>query len=401
MPKKKPTTSRKAAAKVKKVPVKRVKRMRPTGALKRAIEDAKLKPHGRKISVVSDAKIQELIGKGKLKGFVTEAEIIHLFPIIEQDIELLEAIAERLEIAGIALKSSGELWNMKEELNEDGLRYKLNERELPDSVQKYLLEIGKHRLLTRDEEIQISRKSAEGDAEARERLIKANLRLVVSIAKKYYERSKHLSFLDLIQEGNTGLAKAVDRFDWRRGFKFSTYATWWIRQAITRAMADYARTVRLPVHIIEELYRMNKVRKLLSEQMGRDPTPEELAAESGIPTRKVQRLLKLTQDVVSLETPIGDGDTLLEELVKDEDQPTPEQEAGLRILRDKLKLVIDDLPEREKQIISLRYGLNDGTMHTLGEVGKMFGITRERVRQLEIKALNRLKNHPMIQKIKE
>lgn len=364
---------------------------------------AKKPVSSRKIDIV-DAKINELTQRGKIRGFVTEAEILHYFPNIEQHIELLEKIAERLETAGIELKSSGELWNLNEELEggAKALKFKLSDfKEAPDNIQGYLLEIGKYPLLSPQEETEIAKKAAEEDSEARERLIKSNLRLVVSIAKKYYAKSKHLSFLDLIQEGNTGLAKAVDRFDYKRGFKFSTYATWWIRQAITRAMADYARTVRLPVHIIEELYRMNKVRKILSEELGRDPSPEELAAESGILLRKVQKLLKLTQDVTSLETPVGEGDTTLEEVIRDEDQPGPEREASLRVLREKLQLIIEDLPERERQIIVLRYGLKDGIMHTLGEVGKIFGITRERVRQLEIKALSRLKNHQMIQKLQE
>ncbi|MEK7673755.1 MAG: sigma-70 family RNA polymerase sigma factor [Patescibacteria group bacterium] len=370
---------------------------------KSAVNKSKITKKGKKFDVV-EAKIQELVHRGKVRGFVTEAEILHYFSNIEQNIELLEKIAERLEIAGIELKSSGELWNMSEEVSDSGkpVKFKIgNLKEFPDNIQKYLLEIGKYPLLKKEEEREIAKRSTEGNMEARERLIKSNLRLVVSIAKRYYAKSKHLSFLDLIQEGNTGLAKAVDRFDYKRGFKFSTYATWWIRQAITRAMADYARTVRLPVHIIEELYRMNKVRKLLSEKLGRDPSPEELAAESGIAIKKVQKLLKLTQDVTSLETPIGEGDTMLEEIIKDEDQIGPEKEASLVILREKLKLIIEDLPERERQIIRLRYGLEDGIMHTLGDVGIIFGITRERVRQLEIKALSRLKNHYMIQKLQE
>ena len=349
---------------------------------KSAVNKSKITKKGKKFDVV-EAKIQELVHRGKVRGFVTEAEILHYFSNIEQNIELLEKIAERLEIAGIELKSSGELWNMSEEVSDSGkpVKFKIgNLKEFPDNIQKYLLEIGKYPLLKKEEEREIAKRSTEGNMEARERLIKSNLRLVVSIAKRYYAKSKHLSFLDLIQEGNTGLAKAVDRFDYKRGFKFSTYATWWIRQAITRAMADYARTVRLPVHIIEELYRMNKVRKLLSEKLGRDPSPEELAAESGIAIKKVQKLLKLTQDVTSLETPIGEGDTMLEEIIKDEDQIGPEKEASLVILREKLKLIIEDLPERERQIIRLRYGLEDGIMHTLGDVGIIFGITRERVK---------------------
>jgi RNA polymerase primary sigma factor len=356
----------------------------------------------KKSEIIED-KIKELINKGKKKGFITEKEILFYFPNIENNIELLEDIAEKLETAGIEIQSSGELWDLNESLEEKELIKDIEaSQDLPTHIQQYLMEINKIPLLTPKEEQELAKKAAKGDLEARERLIKSNLRLVFSIAKKYYGRSKKLSFLDLIQEGNLGLAKAIDRFDPKKGFKLSTYATWWIRQAITRAMADHARTIRLPVHIIEQLYRLNKIKKKLTEELGREPTPEELAREANIPEKKIHRLLKLTHDVVSLEKPVGeDKETELGELLKDKKYTSPEKEAGLEILKTKLMQAIEDLPPREKEIIMLRYGLKDGIMHTLEEVGKIFGITRERVRQLEIKALERLKNNNIVFQLKD
>ncbi|MFH7882397.1 MAG: sigma-70 family RNA polymerase sigma factor [Candidatus Aenigmatarchaeota archaeon] len=351
-----------------------------------------------------EAKIKELIRRGKGRGFVTEKEILELFPKIDEDIELLEKIAEELDLVGIEIKSSGELWGLNDDLDEESISediQKLTEEEaLAPHIQQYLKEINKIPLLTPEEEKELAKRAAQGDEEARERLIKSNLRLVFSIAKKYYGRSKKLSFMDLVQEGTLGLIKAIDRFDWRKGFKLSTYATWWIRQAITRAMADHARTVRLPVHIIEQLYRLNKIKKRLTEELGREPTPEELAQECRIPERKLHKLLKLTYDVTSLEKPIGEGETELKELIKDDRAFSPEKEASLEVLRKRLLEAIEDLPPKEKRIIMLRYGLEDGIMHTLEEIGKIFGITRERVRQLEIKALERLKNHGIVLEIK-
>jgi len=376
-----------------------------TKAPQKAKKETKKAKKGK--SLVSDkkfeAKIKELIKRGKEKGFVTEKEILELFPKIETNIELLEKIAEELDLVGIEIKSSGELWDLNEELSDENIEKeleKLSEEELAPHIQQYLKEINKIPLLTPEEEKELAKRAAQGDKDARERLIKSNLRLVFSIAKKYYGRSKKLSFMDLVQEGTMGLIKAIDRFDWRKGFKLSTYATWWIRQAITRAMADHARTVRLPVHIIEQLYRLNKAKKRLMEQLGREPTPEELAQECKIPERKLHRLLKLTYDVTSLEKPVGEGETELKELIKDERSYSPEREASLEILRKKLLEAIEDLPPKEKRIIMLRYGLEDGVYHTLEEIGKIFGITRERVRQLEIKALEKLKNHGIILEIK-
>ncbi len=352
---------------------------------------------------IFEEKVKELINKGKKSGFVTEKEILFYFPNIEKNLDLLEKIADKLETAGIEIQSSEELWNIDED-EIKSLNKKIekeNLRELPPHIQKYLSEINKIPLLTPEEELELTKKAAKGDKEARERLIKSNLRLVFSIAKKYYGRSKKLSFLDLLQEGTLGLVRAIDRFKWRKGFKLSTYATWWIRQAITRAMADHARTIRLPVHIIEQLYRLNKIKQKMIEELGREPTPEELASQAGISEKKIHRLLKLTKDVTSLETPIGENkDTELREIIKSDNYESPEKEASLEVLRSKLLKAVEDLPPREKEIIMLRYGLKDGVVHTLEEVGKIFGITRERVRQLEIKALEKLKNHNLIIQLK-
>ena len=341
-----------------------------------------------------EEKIKSLIIKGKERGFVTEDEILYLFPDVEKNIDILEKIYERLETAGIELKSTSELW-------EEGEGVPLDEEDLTDVTQKYLNEISKYPLLTPEEEKNLAKKAAKGDLEARERLIKSNLRLVVSIAKKYVGRSKGLTFLDLIQEGNSGLIKAVDRFDWRKGFKFSTFATWWIRQAISRALSDQARTIRLPVHIVETLYRLNKARKKLTTILDREPTPEEVAAEVNLPVQKVQRLLKYVPDTISLETPIGEGESLLKDLIEDTSGMTPERTAALANLREQLKKAIQSLSPKERQVISLRYGLENGVMYTLEEIGKIFGITRERVRQIEIRALEKLKDNELIKKIKE
>jgi RNA polymerase primary sigma factor len=343
---------------------------------------------------IIEEKIKSLINKGKERGFVTEDEILYLFPDIEENFDILEKIYERLETAGIELKSTSELW-------EENTKAPLDEETLADATQRYLSEISKYPLLSPEEERKLAKKAAKGDLEARERLIKSNLRLVVSVAKKYLGRSRGLTFLDLIQEGNAGLIKAVDRFDWRRGFKFSTFATWWIRQAISRALSDQARTIRLPVHVVETLYKLNKARKKLATILDREPTPEELSAETNLPVQKVQRLLKYVPDTISLETPVGEGESLLKELIPDTSEMTPEKTAALANLREQLKKAIQSLSPKERQVISLRYGLENGIMYTLEEIGKIFGITRERVRQIEIKALEKLKDNELIKKIKE
>ena len=273
-----------------------------------------------------------------------------------------------------------------------------------DSVQMYLKEIGKIPLLTADKERDIARKIEKGDEEAKNALVQANLRLVVSIAKKYVGRSTNLSLLDLIQEGNLGLFRAVEKFDWHKGYKFSTYATWWIRQAITRALADQARTIRIPVHMIETISKYQQVRRRLLQDLGREPLPEEVASEMGLEVEKVHHIMEISQDTVSLEAPVGDDDdeaSTLGEFIEDEKMLTPAQEVDRRLLRDQLRSILGDLTPREQKILKMRFGLDDGITHTLEEVGKEFGVTRERIRQIEAKSFEKIRQHQQSRKLEE
>ncbi|WP_276804275.1 RNA polymerase sigma factor RpoD [Lactobacillus hominis] len=261
-----------------------------------------------------------------------------------------------------------------------------------DPVRMYLKEIGRVSLLNADQEIALAKRIEDGDEEAKQELAEANLRLVVSIAKRYVGRG--MSFLDLIQEGNMGLMKAVDKFDYRLGFKFSTYATWWIRQAITRAIADQARTIRIPVHMVETINKLIRIQRQLLQDLGREPTPEEIGAEMDMPTDKVRDILKIAQEPVSLETPIGEeDDSHLGDFIEDKDATSPEQHASYELLKEQLEQVLDTLTDREENVLRLRFGLDDGRTRTLEEVGKVFGVTRERIRQIEAKALRKLR-HP-------
>jgi len=259
----------------------------------------------------------------------------------------------------------------------------------------YLREIGRIPLISGDEEKELAKRIEKGDEEARKKLTQANLRLVVSIAKRYVGRTPHLTLLDLIQEGNLGLFKAVEKFDYRRGYKFSTYATWWIRQAITRALADQARTIRIPVHMVETISKYTQAKRRLLQDLGREPLAEEIAVEMNIPVEKIRHIQKISQDVVSLEAPVGedDEDSTLSEFIQDERSLTPSQAASHGILKDRIKEILVDLTPREQKILMMRFGLEDGITHTLEEVGKEFGVTRERIRQIEAKSLIRIKIH--------
>ena len=369
-----------------------------TGARGKAKASAKPKKPLTKLEKslkVHASEINELIERGRPRGFVTDNEILYYFPKIEDSVELLDEIYDRLEKAGIKVIETSALIDFSKDENDKNIDDSLAfEGDVPDAVQMYLKEIGRTPLLTKDEERELAKRAEKGDEDARQRLMKANLRLVVSIAKRYVNRTPHLSILDLIQEGNIGLSRAVEKFDYRRGFKFSTYATWWIRQAITRALADQSRTVRIPVHMVETISKYTQVRRQLIQELGRDPLAEEIAAEMGIEVEKVRHIQKISQEVLSIETPIGDEeDSTLSDFIPDERNATPSQLTARAMLRDLIREIMIDLSEREQQILKMRFGLEDGVSHTLEEVGKAFGVTRERIRQIEAKALEKIREH--------
>ena len=355
----------------------------------------------RKKTVLKQRDLQSLIEKGKQRGFVTTSEILYLFPQIEKDIRGLENLYEELENKGIEVKETGRLLEDKER-EKRAKRVKEVRRLKIDPVQLYLKEIGKVSFLTAEEEKELSKRIEKGDEEAKKRLTKANLRLVVSIAKRYVGKSPNLTLLDLIQEGNMGLFRAVEKFDWRRGYKFSTYATWWIRQAVTRALADQARTIRIPVHMVETISKYNAVRRRLLQDLGREPLAEEIAAEMGLDIDKVYHIQKISQKTISLETPVGEDekDSVLAEFIQDEKTLSPSIQAGRSLLRERLKEVLVDLTPREQKILSMRFGLDNGITHTLEEVGQEFGVTRERIRQIEAKSLERIREHEKLKKLR-
>jgi len=348
---------------------------------------------------VREDKLLELIEKAKPRGFVTYSEILYQFPDIEKDVEGLEYLYDQLEESGIRVEEVKEYLNVDEPEKKKVLL--VDEAPL-DPVQMYLKEIGKISFVTAEQERELAKKIEKGDLEAKKTLARANLRLVVSIAKKYVGRSPNLTLLDLIQEGNLGLFRAVEKFDWRRGYKFSTYATWWIRQAITRALADQARTIRIPVHMIETISKYTQVRRRLLQDLGREPLPEEIAAEMGLEVSKVHQIQRISQETVSLETPVGedDEDSVLAEFVEDEKVPPPSVEAARNLLRERLKEILADLTPREQKILAMRFGFDDGITHTLEEVGSEFGVTRERIRQIEAKALEKIREHRSLKKLK-
>ncbi len=379
---------------------KKPKLAKPKRKKVRLTEIKKVKKIVRKRKIFFPEKIEDLIKKGTSRGFITYSEILHSFPRIEEDINGLEKLYQKLEDKGIEIK---EVREFLEPLPPDFEKKKKKALEAPiDSVQMYLKEIGKVAFLTAAEEKELAKQIEQGDEEARKKLAQANLRLVVSIAKRYIGRSANLSLLDLIQEGNLGLFRAVEKFDWRRGYKFSTYATWWIRQAITRALADQARTIRIPVHMIETLSKFTQVRRRLLQDLGREPLPEEVAAEMGVDVSKIHYIMRISQEAVSLETPVGKGeeDSILAEFVEDKKTIAPSLEAARTLLRERLKEILADLTPREQEILSLRFGLRDGITHTLEEVGNVFSVTRERIRQIEARALEKIREHEKLKKLK-
>jgi RNA polymerase primary sigma factor len=349
-------------------------------------------------NVFEKEKIEKMVARGRARGFVTFSEILYYFPNPEDNLEGLENFYARLEEEGVELKKAVQFLNTEEK--ESKPKPFLQKR--PDSVQMYLKEISKVAFLTAKEEKELARRIEKNDIAAKQRLIRANLRLVVSIAKKYVGRSPNLTLLDLIQEGNLGLFRASEKFDWRRGYKFSTYATWWIRQAITRALADQARTIRIPVHMIETISKYTKIRRNLLKELGREPSSEEIAREMSISEEKVIHIKKIAQKTISLETPVGDRDnedSVLAEFIKDEEVPSPSKRAARALLKERLGEILTDLADREQKILSLRFGLEDGVTHTLQEVGEVFGVTRERIRQIEAKALEKIRKHDDLKKL--
>ena len=354
-----------------------------------------------------EAEIDTLVRQGKARGFVTETEIMYSLPHLEDNLEKLEEVYDLLQSRGISVQDEMEfLPGVTDEGLEEVEFAREKERweeDLPDPVQLYLKEIGNIPLLSKDQEIALSKRIMEGDEVAKQELAEANLRLVVSIAKKYVGRSSNLALLDLIQEGNMGLFKAIEKFDYSRGFKFSTYATWWIRQAITRALADQSRTIRIPVHMVETINKYTQVVRGLVQELGREPLPEEIAMEMDIDVEKVHQIIKINQDTISLQSPVGDNEegSSLGDFIEDTESLSPTQSASRNLLREHLHDIMYDLNDREQKILQMRFGLEDGITHTLEEVGAEFGVTRERIRQIEVKALEKIREHRNVKKLKD
>jgi RNA polymerase primary sigma factor len=390
--------------------------------LKRGRLKAKKRGRVKKVPVKMSRKpahdlVAELVIRGKQRGFVTEDEIMHAIPNVEQNIRELEGLYEKLEAIGVNVMSSGDIIKLEtDKVSQDLEEMKAGKKksrkkemlDVPeeassDLVQMYLREIGRVDLLKSEEEVSLAKRIEKSDLMAKKKLTEANLRLVVSIAKKYVGRSHNLSLLDLIQEGNIGLFRAVEKFDYRKGYKFSTYATWWIRQAITRALADQSRTIRIPVHMVETINKYTQVARRLVQDLGREPLPEEIAVEMGLEVDKIRHIMKISQETVSLETSVGDSDedSVLGDFIEDTETIMPNQSAARKLLKDHIVEVLDTLTPREQKILKIRFGLEDGVIHTLEEVGQEFGVTRERIRQIEAKALEKIREHASIKKLKD
>ncbi len=390
---------------------------------KRTIRRAPVRKSGKSLKPVRTEKgpkavfpaatLPALIHKGRQRGFLTETELLYAFPDLEEYVHDYEQVLDQFEQNGIAVVETGgsildiqkpeflEPAHSKKHLPQEERHFDLGDIS-NDSIQMYLREIGKVPLLTAEEEVSLARRKDAGDVEAAKKLVEANLRLVVSIAKKFTGRS--LSLLDLIQEGNIGLFRAVEKFDYKKGYKFSTYATWWIRQAITRALADQSRTIRIPVHMVETINKFQQIERQLIQDLGREPLPEEIAAEMGEPVDKIRQIIKISQDTVSLETSVGDDgddDSTLGDFIEDVKTVSPDKVAALQLLKDDVRAIIATLSPREQKILEMRFGLHDGVAHTLEEVGQEFGVTRERIRQIESKALEKIQQHHNMRKLKD
>lgn len=387
-----------------------------TTAIKNPVRKKKvtLKRATEPIVVPTEDVIWAMVNKGRNRGFLTETEIFATFGQVEHYIPVYEGFLDLLDRNGVSLvESTGGLLGRAEERREllgsiqgsqpDAASGTFDLGKISqDSIQMYLREIGKIPLLTAEEEVTLAKGKERGDKAAEQKMIQANLRLVVSIAKKFV--GKQLTLLDLIQEGNIGLFRAVKKFDYRRGYKFSTYATWWIRQAITRALADQSRTIRIPVHMVETINRFKQIQRRLLQDLGRDPTPEELASEMGQDLKKIKHIIKISQDTISLETSVGDDDdddSPLSDFIEDVKNASPSHVAGVELLKEYIDEAISQLSPREQKILEMRFGLKDGVTHTLEEVGKEFDVTRERIRQIEAKALEKIKNFGIISKLRD
>ncbi|MDQ0190465.1 RNA polymerase sigma factor RpoD [Alicyclobacillus cycloheptanicus] len=358
---------------------------------------------------LQDAKAA-LVQLGKRRGSLTYTEIVNRLGAFDLDPDQLDEFFDHLSEQGVDVinerDDEEDEDDESQERDQEEERFDLNDLTMPpgvkisDPVRMYLKEIGRVPLLSAAEEIELAKRIEEGDEEAKRRLAEANLRLVVSIAKRYVGRG--MLFLDLIQEGNLGLIKAVEKFDYRKGYKFSTYATWWIRQAITRAIADQARTIRIPVHMVETINKLIRISRQLLQELGREPTAEEIAAEMDMTPEKVREIQKIAQEPVSLETPIGEeDDSHLGDFIPDDEAPAPADAAAYELLKEQLEDVLDTLTEREENVLRLRFGLDDGRTRTLEEVGKVFGVTRERIRQIEAKALRKLRHPSRSKRLKD
>ncbi|MFC1622557.1 sigma-70 family RNA polymerase sigma factor [Patescibacteria group bacterium] len=386
---------------VKKTSATKSKFVRRGGGKKHKIK----KTHKKRVPVFPDEKkINQLVFKAKAKGFATEAEILVAFPEVEEYLADYERFLNRLDRIGIqVIEGEIGLLSKKEDrtkmlsdlgVSSDKKRLDLSDISA-DSIQMYLREIGRKPLLKAEEEVVLAKRKEKDDKEAVMKLVESNLRLVVSIAKKFAGRSG-LTLLDLIQEGNVGLFRAVEKFDYRKGYKFSTYATWWIRQAITRALADQSRTIRIPVHMVETINKFKQIQKRLIQDLGREPLPEEIASEMGEELDKIRHIIKISQETVSLETSVGDDsddDSKLVDFIQDFKTITPDRSTALELLKKHIKEIIEELTPREQKILEMRFGLEDGVAHTLEEVGREFGVTRERIRQIEAKSLERIEEH--------
>jgi RNA polymerase primary sigma factor len=362
----------------------------------------------------TEEQMKRLIEKGRLRGFITETELLYLFPEVEEYVYEYDVFLGDLQRSGVKImEDSGRILDTAEKkaqeppltgkalAHQNALNIDLSKLSA-DSIQMYLKEIGKVPLLSGDEEVELAKRKEKGDKEAEKKIIEANLRLVVSIAKKF-AGAKGMSLLDLIQEGNIGLFRAVEKFEYRKGYKFSTYATWWIRQAITRALADQSRTIRIPVHMVENINKFQQVQRNLIQELGREPLADEIASEMGETLEKVRYIMKISQDTISLETTIGDDgeDSTLEDFIEDVKNVTPDRAAALQLLRDYVKGIVAQLSPREQKILEMRFGLVDGVAHTLEEVGQEFEVTRERIRQIESKALEKIRKFKGLEKLRD